>query len=180
MASTVGIVAANAITSTMRAAITHFGALPLSVNAAQPPALVLAALPLGASFATGSFFGSAIPRRSAYHVSSRGMSDDAVTLRVDTSGAALDDDGLAPFTTASGGERYEAGGVIGAGGMGEVRSQLDATGRSVAMKTMHAAHDPMALRRFAREARIQSQLEHPSIIPVYDIGTRDDTPYITM
>ncbi|MDB4953051.1 MAG: Serine/threonine protein kinase PrkC, regulator of stationary phase [Myxococcales bacterium] len=97
-----------------------------------------------------------------------------------TSGLTEGDE-LAPFVAAGERDRYVAGKVLGAGGMGEVRSYVDrATGRSIAMKTMHAEADGIAVRRFAREARIQSQLEHPAVVPVYDVGTRDGTPYITM
>ena len=36
-------------------------------------------------------------------------------------------------------------------------------------------------RRFVREARIQGQLEHPSVPPVYDLGLdADGSPYFTM
>src|SRR6185436_13432568 len=49
----VGIVAANASSIAIRAAVTQRGAAPPSVNAAQPPARTWAALPP----ATGSFFG---------------------------------------------------------------------------------------------------------------------------
>src|SRR5690349_4488454 len=93
---------------------------------------------------------------------------------VDTSSAIiklLEGEAIAPFAAAGANDRYVAGELLGAGGMGEVRIQTDrATGREVAMKTMHAGADAVALRRFSREARIQSQLEHPSIVPVYDIG----------
>ncbi len=37
------------------------------------------------------------------------------------------------------------------------------------------------MSRFLREARVTGQLEHPSIVPVYEIGTKEDgTPYYTM
>ncbi len=71
------------------------------------------------------------------------------------------------------GERYRVGDVIGAGGMGEVRLFKDQwIGRDVAMKTLHAdvAARGDAKSRFLREIRVQGQLEHPSIVPVYDLG----------
>jgi serine/threonine-protein kinase len=38
-----------------------------------------------------------------------------------------------------------------------------------------------AIARFLREARIQARLEHPSIVPVHELGTdADGTPYFTM
>lgn len=51
--------------------------------------------------------------------------------------------------------------------MGEVRCFTDRRiGRDVAVKVMTEGHPT----RFLREARVQGQLEHPSIVPVYDMG----------
>ena len=74
------------------------------------------------------------------------------------------------------GGRYSARRVLGAGGMGEVRLCGDAwVGREVAMKVMRSGTGSQqgARARFLREARVQGQLEHPSVVPVYDIG-RDE------
>jgi eukaryotic-like serine/threonine-protein kinase len=74
-------------------------------------------------------------------------------------------------------ERYQIQEVIGAGGMGEVRLCRDgAIGRDVAHKSLLEAHgvSERAMRRFLREARVQGQLEHPSIVPVYDLGSGPD------
>jgi tRNA A-37 threonylcarbamoyl transferase component Bud32 len=73
--------------------------------------------------------------------------------------------------------RYELREVLGEGGMGEVRLCRDRRmGREVAMKVMHAEQAVRAdLRtRFLREARVQGQLEHPAIVPVYDLGLAED------
>jgi serine/threonine-protein kinase len=79
-----------------------------------------------------------------------------------------------PATAFAGGEfaqRYERGEPLGAGGMGVVQAWRDrATGREVAMKTIRGPGEATAALRFAREARVQAQLEHPSIVPVYDVG----------
>lgn len=75
------------------------------------------------------------------------------------------------------GARYATRRVLGAGGMGEVRLCGDAwVGREVAMKVMRAGSGSQAAARarFLREARVQGQLEHPSVVPVYDLG-RDET-----
>jgi len=98
----------------------------------------------------------------------------------DAGGAPLDSLG-APAVFE---KRYREGVMLGRGGMGEVRELVDArVGRTVAMKTLHAdtGADAAAQVRFVREARIQGQLEHPSVVPVYDFG-RDPTgqPYFTM
>ena len=68
--------------------------------------------------------------------------------------------------------RYDEGGVLGRGGMGEVRSRLDRRiGREVAEKTLRDdVQGALALERFVREARVQGQLEHPAVVPVYDLG----------
>ena len=87
------------------------------------------------------------------------------------------------FTGGRFSERYERGGLLGVGGMGEVRTWRDrATGRDVAVKSIRADRpDAEARRRFAREARIQAQLEHPSVVPVYDLGIADGGDfYFTM
>ena len=70
-------------------------------------------------------------------------------------------------------ERYELREVLGEGGMGEVRLCRDRRlGREVALKVIRAtgAQRPDLRARFEREARVQGQLEHPSIVPIYDIG----------
>ncbi len=102
---------------------------------------------------------------------------------VAVSTGADDSDGAAMFRAAAERARYTDGGLIGAGGMGEVRAAHDrATGRTVAVKTVRADQlGAVALRRFAREARIQAQLEHPSIVPVYDVGVdASGSLYFTM
>ncbi len=74
--------------------------------------------------------------------------------------------------------RYTTRRVLGAGGMGEVRLCGDAwIGRDVAMKVARPGAGGSVAQtrgRFLREARVQGQLEHPSVVPVYDIGRRDD------
>ncbi|MEI8256433.1 MAG: serine/threonine-protein kinase, partial [Deltaproteobacteria bacterium] len=75
---------------------------------------------------------------------------------------------VAPIT-----ERYDAQGMLGIGGMGEVRLVHDRRiGRDVALKVLRdsAARDPNAVARFLREARIQGQLEHPTVVPVHDMA----------
>lgn len=65
---------------------------------------------------------------------------------------------------------YEMGGVLGRGGMGEVRSAYDPRlGRDVAIKTVYPG-DAIAAGRLAREAAITARLEHPAIMPIYAAG----------
>jgi len=67
--------------------------------------------------------------------------------------------------------------------MGEVVSARDLhLGREIAVKRMLASNpSERAIYRFLREARIQARLDHPAIVPVYDVG-RDShgRPYFTM
>ena len=56
-------------------------------------------------------------------------------------------------------------------------------GRDVAMKLLleHHAFRPEMIRRLVEEAQIGGQLQHPGIVPIYDIGLRhDNRPYFTM
>jgi serine/threonine-protein kinase len=79
-------------------------------------------------------------------------------------------------------DRYEPGPTLGEGGMGVVRLERDRViGRHVAVKTLHAdLRDPTTERRFLREGRAQAQLEHPAIVPVYDLGRDAHGPFFTM
>jgi eukaryotic-like serine/threonine-protein kinase len=73
--------------------------------------------------------------------------------------------------------RYAEQAVLGIGGMGKVVLANDTRiGREVAVKQMLAGAElgAEARLRFLREARVQGQLEHPSIVPVYDIDQRED------
>ncbi len=75
---------------------------------------------------------------------------------------------------ARSGERYVPRRELGRGGMGLVRLCNDAQiGRDVAMKVIRDDLRKSDERKdlFLREARVQGQLEHPSIVPVYDVGT---------
>ncbi len=80
------------------------------------------------------------------------------------------------------GGRYQDGPALGAGGMGEVKLRKDRRiGRSIAAKIMHAHVETAETRqRFLREARVQGQLEHPAIVPVYDLGVEEGRLFFTM
>jgi len=82
------------------------------------------------------------------------------------------------------GPRYTVRRDLGKGGMGLVRLCRDAhIGRDVAMKVIlpAARTDPQRVARFLREARVQGQLEHPAIVPVYDVGVDPEGAlYFTM
>jgi serine/threonine protein kinase len=71
------------------------------------------------------------------------------------------------------GQKYELGEFVAAGGMGVVHRARDRhIRRGVAMKLMPAemAESPSKWLRFLEEAQVTGQLEHPNIVPVYDLG----------
>jgi hypothetical protein len=72
--------------------------------------------------------------------------------------------------------RYAHRGEIGRGGMGAVERVVDRVlMRTVAMKTMLLAEAATGADRFVEEAQITGQLDHPNVVPVYDLGrTRED------
>ena len=73
---------------------------------------------------------------------------------------------------------------LGSGGAGRVVMARDGIiGRTVALKTLKDddAGAPGVAERFVNEARITAQLEHPNVVPVYDMGTLPGgQPYYTM
>lgn len=78
----------------------------------------------------------------------------------------------------------EIGDEVARGGMGAVLYAKDLNiGRSVAMKVVLSSGDASteSLMRFVEEAQVTGQLEHPGIVPIYDLGTDEDgQPFYTM
>jgi len=78
---------------------------------------------------------------------------------------------------------YEIVGPIGAGGMGEVyRAKDTRLGREVAIKVLpsHLSDNPDLKARLEREAKAISQLTHPHICTLYDIGSENGTDFLVM
>jgi Tol biopolymer transport system component/tRNA A-37 threonylcarbamoyl transferase component Bud32 len=78
---------------------------------------------------------------------------------------------------------YEILAPLGAGGMGEVyRAKDTRLDREVAVKVLptHLTRSPEFKQRFEREAKSISQLTHPNICTLYDVGQHDGTDYLVM
>jgi hypothetical protein len=78
---------------------------------------------------------------------------------------------------------YEILSPLGAGGMGEVYKARDMRlDRAVAIKVLHShlSADPELKLRFEREAKAISQLSHPHICALYDVGNQDGVEYLVM
>ncbi|MBI1913785.1 MAG: hypothetical protein HYS12_03385 [Planctomycetes bacterium] len=80
--------------------------------------------------------------------------------------------------------RYPVFGEIGRGGMGVVLHGRDPElGRDLALKVLlgDSAGRPDVVQRFREEAQVGGQLQHPGIVPVYELGRAGDgRPYFTM
>jgi hypothetical protein len=91
-------------------------------------------------------------------------------------------DAPAPPRSATVECRYTPMGLLGRGGMGVVFEATDRDlSRVVAVKTL-IVREPGTVARFLQEARLTARLEHPSIVPVYDLGAdaRSGAPYLVM
>jgi len=79
--------------------------------------------------------------------------------------------------------RYEIKAELGRGGMATVYRAYDPSfEREVAVKVLprEFLHDPQFHDRFKREIKTIAALEHPAIVPVYDVGEEDGVPYFVM
>ena len=88
-----------------------------------------------------------------------------------------------PLTSGSRLGPYEILAPLGAGGMGEVYKARDTRlDRTVAVKVLPAllSENPAFRQRFEREARAISQLSHPHICTVYDVGNEAGVEYLVM
>jgi eukaryotic-like serine/threonine-protein kinase len=78
---------------------------------------------------------------------------------------------------------YEILSSLGAGGMGEVyRARDTRLERTVAIKVLpaHLSSSPESRQRFEREAKTISQLSHPHICALHDVGREGETEYLVM
>lgn len=103
----------------------------------------------------------------------------------------VNDENLAPQTAAvvrfmppelRSDRKYKVNEMLAMGGMGAVLSAEDlATRRPVAMKVLLNIQTPEDIARFVEEAQITAQLEHPHIVPIYEVNVNEqDRPFYTM
>ncbi|MDB5352049.1 MAG: serine/threonine protein kinase [Planctomycetota bacterium] len=96
---------------------------------------------------------------------------DGISLREEPAGEA---DRVQPSPqTASMSGRYRVSGELARGGIGVVLKGRDVDlGRDVALKFLREEHsaNPLLVRRLVEEAQIGGQLQHPGILPVYELG----------
>ncbi len=80
--------------------------------------------------------------------------------------------------------RLQLLGELARGGMGAIIKGRDSDlGRDLAVKVLLEQHreNPDLIRRFVEEAQISGQLQHPGVVPVYELGTlADHRPYFAM
>jgi tetratricopeptide (TPR) repeat protein len=108
------------------------------------------------------------------------MADPIITADL----AAVPEPNATPAAVSAAGGRYVLGAEIACGGMGVVYRATDtAFGREVAVKVLRDRYAPDSgtARRFADEARITGQLQHPGIPPAHDLGVLPDgRPFLAM
>jgi tetratricopeptide (TPR) repeat protein len=107
-----------------------------------------------------------------------------VSLAVLSSQMTADFEGSSPSADAAPElrhERFRIGEPLGEGGMGVVYHARDnRDGRELALKLMKATLAGSARRRFEREFRSLSALQHPHCLKVFDYGELDGGPFFTM
>jgi eukaryotic-like serine/threonine-protein kinase len=115
----------------------------------------------------------------APHIQLRDLLDDHEPLVMPQSAEMPDQDG-------EGLGRYQLLGEIARGGMGAILKGRDVDlGRDLAIKVLLESQrgNPEVVRRFVEEAQIGGQLQHPGVVPVYELGTfpePDRRPYFAM
>ena len=95
-------------------------------------------------------------------------------------GSAECDEDEEDFPRTFGDYKLEA--VLGRGGMGVVYKARHRTqGRTVALKMVKAGRlAKLESARFQREAMMIQHLEHPNLVPIYDVGEHEGQQYFTM
>ena len=104
--------------------------------------------------------------------------------RLSPPAAELPSSAAAPFIWTMGallGNRYRLEAELGRGGMGVVyRAHDTLLDRAVAIKVCNSGLGAEGRIRLFREAQAVAKLDHPHIVPVYDAGEINETPFIVM
>jgi serine/threonine protein kinase len=122
------------------------------------------------------------------HIAARTGEAPRITLNEEDSASVasplIDAASREKLSLPKGRSTYQLLGEIARGGMGVVLKGHDTDlGRDVAMKVLHRdlSDRPEVIQRFVEEAQIGGQLQHPGIVPVYELGLMaDERPYFTM
>ena len=80
-------------------------------------------------------------------------------------------------------KRYRWLGEVNRGGMGVILGARDPViGRRVAIKVLRPEfeRDDRVLDEFSQEAQVTGQLDHPNIVPIYDFGAGEKSPFMVM
>ena len=107
----------------------------------------------------------------------------ARTVRISGSGEhPVPASATSPTRMPGGFRRYEQRHRLGTGAFGVVYAAHDsALRRMTAIKVLRDTADRAAVESFVEEAQIAGQLEHPNIVPVYELGEDDHgRPYMSM
>lgn len=102
----------------------------------------------------------------------------SVTPKISDDQSAVERDESAPFA-----DRYDRLGEVARGAIGRIDAAFDPVlGRRVAIKILlpSADDDGQEARKFSEEAQITGQLDHPNVVPIYDLGADRAGPFIVM
>ncbi|MEY2931422.1 MAG: hypothetical protein RL033_2171 [Pseudomonadota bacterium] len=94
-----------------------------------------------------------------------------------------EDDGVGAAQLGESAERYRWLNEINRGGVGVILGARDPViGRKVAIKVLRPdlERDERVLAEFSQEARVTGQLDHPNIVPIYDFGAGERSPFLVM
>ncbi len=127
-----------------------------------------------------SVFETVIGRAPAVTTELRGTDLAALALRGEVARRVIEPPLIEPKGRIG---RFKIKRSLGAGGMGEIFEAYDSElQRPVAIKVLAARYveDQAMKRRFLREARMASKLNHQNIATIYEIGEAAGNPYIVM